>query len=178
MAITFSPSNLELMEFTGTAGTTVTMTYDAGAPGATGSPTPSPAISSVTVTSGNAPSDLVITYTDSSFTFSSAFNNMFSKTIKYLIQDADATKHYYAVNSFSSLPSTFTGVYQYVPPPTITMDIDFEVVVTGLLGADETETWTLVLRYDSASANTALTAAIADGEISKLAVINYPELSP
>jgi hypothetical protein len=81
-------SGLSLTEpLTGTVGTTVNVTADAVTP-----PAVAPTVTVVSVTCANAsefcqPYDMVITKTSNSFTFSSAFVDLFDRQVKY-------TKHY------------------------------------------------------------------------------------
>ena len=195
MTITFNPTNLELTEFVGTTGTTVSLTPDES--------------SSIWVYSASASEqveDLSITTTSSSFTFSSKFEDMFDRVIKYTSQSTSGVKSFGSVSRFSDLPSDYKGMYQYVPPAVEFKNIIFTVELYSYTGEVDpltpevpvdptppwgssspvgnplydsyrtTQTWTLVIRQNWASSQAALKLAVKNGSGYKAAVAKYPEM--
>lgn len=123
---TFSPANLELTEYVGTTGVTITINPDP-----VSFPMLSQTLAITNVTVNPAPSDLSISWTNNSFTFSSKFGDMFNKTYKYLIYDnATNKKTYYSVSKISQISPKLTGVYQYIPPGNDLMDVTFTISTT------------------------------------------------
>lgn len=139
MALTFTPASdsIEFTEYVGTAGTTVTITY----PTDVWNPAAVPPVDEFTTYAeiyvygvtmsldGVAnPADLNLTYTDTSFTFSSTFGDTFERSISYLQQGTDETqKTYGTVNRFANLPSDYKGLYRYVPPASDFKDATFTI---------------------------------------------------
>ena len=155
-AYTWNPTNplfedIELVEFVGTTGTVVNVVARTpiGPPGIPDVYT----INSVTCISDPVPSDLVIHTGIGSFTIISKFNDMFSRTIKYLAQDQDLTTHYYSTDRFRNVPANFTGIYEYIPPPSNYMDVTFAVDVTGSVSGHFIANWKVSLRHDWAASN-------------------------
>lgn len=177
---TFLPVNLELLEFQGTAGTSVQIIPVVAVP---------PAIQDVltitnVVTSGwpRVPEDLVITWTGDTFTFSSTFFDMFDKTIKYVIYDENEsastyTKTFYTAKKFTEVPSNQTGVWRYIPPSDEYMDLDFTVTATGTVSGTQTYTWTLTLRYNHTYCNAQFLNLVQTGTEFLNAKTIYPELN-
>jgi len=158
-AYTWNPTNtlfedIELVEFIGTTGTVVTVIprIPIAPPGIADIYT----IHSVNVISGTIPSDLIINISGDHFTIKSKFADMFYRTIKYITQDQDLTVHDNIVHRFADVPTHFTGIYQYIPPPSDYMDIVFAVQVTGSVSGSFTSNWTVSLRHDWTSSNTQL----------------------
>lgn len=186
MTITYTPANQEVTEFVGTSSSTVTLTPDANT-----------AIYVESVTCSEQISDLIITNTSSSFTFSSVFADMFTRVIKYTLQNAGGTKSFGSVSRFVDLPSTYKGVYQYVPPTVETKQITFTISLYSY--TDEitpgapwglsspvgnplydqyktTATWVLVVRQNWQSSLIALKNAVNSGDGYEQAIAKYPEL--
>jgi hypothetical protein len=177
--ITFSPATLDLNEFVGTTGTTVQLL------------TPVPPIAIPpdeqliqetviidSVTASGGPSDLVITWSGDSFTFSSTFSDMFSRTLKYLKSvDDSGNKLYKTATTFSNIDSDYLGLYQYVPPSITSINIPFTINYTGSISGVSSVTWTLIIRYNSGYSNTAFSTAVRNGNGYKNALTLYPEMS-
>ncbi len=171
---TFSPVNLELTEFVGTTGTTVTVIPTTAIPPAIQDAL---TITNVVISGPKVPSDISITWVGDTFTFSSKFNDFFARTIKYMTYDkATNVKKYFSVNSFNKISPNQYGVYQYIPPPLDYMDIDFTVTLSGTESGTTTAVWTLTLRHDYEASNAAFSAAIAKGSGAVQAIKIYPEL--
>lgn len=192
---TYTTPNLELTEFVGTASTTITVTPDENS-----------SIYIESVTCERDISDLVITTTPNSFTISSEFKDMFVRTIKYTMQDSDGVKSFGSVSRFVDLPSTYKGVYEYVPPATETTTVVFSINLYSFTGVADpltpevpvdstppwgaespvgntlydsyktTETWSLVIRQNWQSSIAALKTAVSSGAGYTQAVTQYPEL--
>lgn len=195
MTITFNPTNLELTEFVGTTGTTVSLSADAAS-----------SFWVYSATASENPSDLVITTTPSSFSFTSTFADMFDRTIKYTSQNSAGVKSFGSVSRFVDLPSDYKGMYQYIPPSVEFKNIVFTVGIYEYTGEvdplnpelpiDPTPpwgtnspvgnpaydsyktnlTWTLVLRQNWQSSNAALKLAVKNGSGYKAAAAKYPEM--
>jgi hypothetical protein len=186
MTITYSPTNQEVTEFVGTTGSTVTLTPDA-----------STFIYVESVTCSDDISDLVVTNTESSFTFSSVFSDMFTRVIKFTSQDSTGKKSFATVGRFADLPSTYKGLYQYVPPSVETREITFTISLYSF--TDElnpvapwgtsspvgdplydsyktTATWVLTVRQNWQASLQALRTAVSSGVGYQQAVAKYPEL--
>lgn len=218
MALTFTPASdsIEFTEYVGTAGTTVTITY----PTDVWNPAAVPPVDEFTTYSEiyvygvtmslsgiENPTDLNLTFTDNSFTFSSAFGDTFERSISYLQQGADETKKSYGtVNRFANLPSDYKGLYRYVPPASDFKDAVFTISAYefvydsrdegGAVAPTEapwgtnspvgnplydqyktTYTWTCILRYNWQSSRVALQQGIANGSGAIKARAKYPELA-
>lgn len=195
MTTTFNPTNLELTEFVGTTGTTITLTPDESS---------SIWVESVTVS--EQVQGLVLTNNQNSFTFSSTFSDMFDRVIKYTSQNSAGVKSFGSVSRFIDLPSDYKGMYQYVPPSVEFKNIVFTVHLYSYTGTVDpltpevpvdptppwgtsspignsaydsyktTETWTLVLRQNWASSILALKTAVKNGSGYKAASAKYPEM--
>lgn len=123
---TFSPANLELNEYVGTTGVTITMNPDPAI-----FPMLAQQITITGVSCSNAPSDLQLSWANNTFTFSSKFEDMFNKTYKYVIYDEPTNKKtYYSVSKISQISPKITGVYQYIPPANDLMEITFTISTT------------------------------------------------
>jgi len=171
---TFSPVNLELTEFVGTTGTTIIVNPETAVPPAIQDVL---TVTNVVISAPKVPSDIVITWVNNTFTFSSKFNDFFSRTIKYLTYDSTTNiKKYFSVNSFDKIPVNEYGVYQYIPPPLDYMDVTFTITLSGTESGTTTVTWILTLRHDYQASNAAFSAAIARGTQSVQAKKLYPEL--
>lgn len=188
---------VSLTEFIGTAGTTVSLLPPPAVVGSEEVTTYEYNIISVTMNDEHAPTDLVVTKTADTFTFTSTFPDMFDRQIKYLVYDADNDnvsnnrflKTYLQVPRFQDLPEKFTGVYQYVPPSVNTREVNFTVVydettsiVGGLGGLGGgttrlTETWSFTIVENWQLAMQYLKLSISNGTRAKRAVAKYPELS-
>ena len=194
MTITYTPANLELIEFVGTTSTTVTLVPDVNS-----------SIYVDSVSCSEDVSDLVITTTPSSFTISSLFQDMFVRVIKFTMQD-DGIKSFSSVSRFADLPSTYKGVYQYVPPSVEVKNVVFSIQLYSYTGSIDplnpelpvdptppwgmdspvgnplydayktTETWTLVIRQNFQSSIIALGNAVNNGSGYQQALSQYPEL--
>jgi hypothetical protein len=177
--ITFSPATLDLNEFVGTTGTTVqllTPVPPIAIPPAIQLIQETVVINSVTATGG--PSNLVITWSGDSFTFSSTFPDMFPRTLKYLrAVDAAGNKTYRSVTKFSSIESDYIGLYQYVPPSITSINIPFTVNYTGSISGASSRTWVLTIRYNAEYSNAAFSTAVRNGSGYKNALALYPEMS-
>lgn len=186
MTITYTPANQEVTEFVGTESSTVTLLPDA-----------SSAIYVESVTCSEDISDLAISNTETSFTFSSQFNDMFTRVIKFTDQDSSGNKSFSSVSRFADLPSTYKGLYQYIPPSVETREITFTISLysytdeldpTPPWGIDSpignplydsyktTSTWVLTVRQNWQSSLTALRNAVSSGSGYQAAVSKYPEL--
>ena len=195
MTITYTPATLELTEFVGTSSTTVTLTPDANS-----------SIYVQSVTCSEDVSGLVITNTPTSFTFSSLFPDMFVRSIKFTMQDSSGVKSFGNVSRFVDLPSTYKGVYQYVPPSVELKTVVFNVQMYSYTGEIDpldpeapidptppwgssspvgnplydsyktTITWTLVVRQNWQSSIIALGNAVNSGSGYQQALTKYPEL--
>lgn len=186
MTITYSPTNQEVTEFVGTTSSTVTLTPDA-----------STFIYVESVTCADDIPDLVISNTDASFTFSSTFSDMFTRVIKFTSQDSDGKKSFGSVGRFADLPSTYKGLYQYVPPTAETREVTFTISLYSF--TDElnpvapwgtnspvgdplydsyktTATWVLTVRQNWQASILALRTAVSSGTAYQQAVSKYPEL--
>jgi hypothetical protein len=186
MTITYTPTNQELTEFVGTSSSTVTLTPDENT-----------SIYVESVSCSEDVSDLVVTTTPTSFTFSSQFKDMFVRAIKFTMQDSSGVKSFGNVSRFVDLPSTYKGLYQYVPPSIEFKNVVFsiqlysytdEIDPTPPWGAESpvgdplydaykiTETWTLVVRQNWESSIIALQNAVISGSGYQQALSKYPEL--
>lgn len=204
MSAIYTPASsaLSLTEFVGTSGTTVTLNPPAPAAGGGGEGegetiTYSYNIISVAMNDSHAPTDLQVSFSDNTFTFSSTFPDMFDRTIKYLVYDSDNEgiannrflKTYLQVPRFQDLPELFTGVYEYIPPSVNTRQVAFTVVydetstIIDILGGSSggttrlTETWTFTIVENWQLAMEYLRHAIVNGTRAKKAISKYPELS-
>jgi len=191
MTITYSPSSLELTEFVGTTGTTVTLTPDSQTviyiEKVTTSPSP---LTPVTISVSNVGTK--------SFTFSSNFSDMFDRTIYYVSQTVDKVKVFNTVKRFVDLPSSYKALYRYVPPSAETMEIAFTITLYSFTGIGTpsapwgsgnpvgnptyaayrtTATWILDLRQNWESSQLALQNAVKLGSGYKNAVKKYPEVA-
>lgn len=168
----FIPSTLELNEYVGTTGQSVSIDVtDDSFPANTQTIT----INSVTVS--EELSDLNITISGNYFTFSSKFNDIFDRTIKYLIEDDNLQKKYYSVNGFNEVVSGYTGIYQYVPPTVQFKDVIFTVKYTGSITGQQTATWTMTVRYNSDYSNSKFRELVLSSKGYENAVTLYPELT-
>jgi hypothetical protein len=195
MTITYTPTNQELTEFVGTSSSTVTLTPDENT-----------SIYVESVSCSEDVSDLVVTTTPTSFTFSSQFKDMFVRAIKFTMQDSSGVKSFGNVSRFVDLPSTYKGLYQYVPPSVEFKDVVFSIQLYSYTGEVDplnpelpidptppwgaespvgnplydaykiTETWTLVVRQNWQSSIIALQNAVASGSGYQQALSKYPEL--
>jgi hypothetical protein len=122
----FSPANLELNEYIGTTGVTVTVS-----PSSFTFPMLSQQITITGVTCSNPPADLQLSWTNNTFTFSSKFEDVFNKTFKYVVYDGVLNKKtYYTASRISQISPNLTGVYQYIPPGNDLMQISFTISTT------------------------------------------------
>lgn len=170
---TFSPAMLELNEFGGTSGTTVQLVPATAVP-----PALQDSVTINSVTASGGPSDLSITWSGDSFTFSSTFPDMFNRTLKYLKSiDSSGNKVYKTATRFSNIDSDYIGLYQYVPPSSNFIDIPFTVNYTGTISGSNSATWLLTIRYNSGYSNTAFSTAVKNGSEYKNALTLYPEMS-
>lgn len=211
MGIAFSPASgsLELIEFTGTTGTTVTILYEAPTGGVEGA-TVSGTVTITNVVYGDTvvstPDDLVIDFVEgeSTFTFSSKFEDMFYRIIKYLVYDVDNVnldpnyniKTYLEAHRFKDLPELYTGIWEFVPSPIQTRSVPFlvsynaEVTTTipadpqtGLGGSSETinesgtATWTFMISEDPEELMKRFLEAVDGGSRYVYAKTKYPELN-
>jgi hypothetical protein len=186
MTITYSPSNFEVTEFIGTPSTTVTLSSEENA-----------SIYIESVSCSEQVSDLIITNDETSFTFSSTFQDMFPRVVKFTMQDSGGRKSFGSVSRFIDLPPTYKGVYQYVPPNAEFKDLIFNISLyyysdetlqtppwdmespIGNPLYDEykvTATWTLVVRQNWQASIQALKTSITSGSGYAEAVARYPEL--
>lgn len=167
MTIHYSPVNLELTEFIGTAGTTVTLSDDS-------TPTPH-TIQILSVTCSPSPEIISISHTDTSFTFVSTFADMFPRSISYVLQGSDhRQKIYRTVSRFSDLPQSYKGIWKYVPPSSETMEITFSI--SALVNSVPTQlSWILDLRQNYSVSIEALKQGIRASDGYKQAVLKYPE---
>lgn len=195
MTISYTPATLELTEFVGTSSTTVTLVPDVNS-----------SIYVESISCSEDVSDLVLTTTPSSFTFSSLFQDMFVRVIKFTNQGSDGVKSFGSVSRFVDLPSTYKGVYQYVPPSVEVKNVVFSVQLYSYTGEIDplnpelpidptppwgsgspvgnplydsyktTSTWTLVVRQNWQSSIIALGNAVNSGSGYQQAITKYPEL--
>lgn len=173
---TFTPANLTLVEFIGTTSQTVTINAPTAEPPALQDTF---TITNVTYVADKIPGDLNITWSGSSFTFSSKFNDVFDRTLKYLIyKDRNsANKQYFSVKKFEQVPPDVYGLYQYIPPPSDYIFGDFVVSYSSLYSGNGSATWTLTLEHDWASSNKKLIATVNRGTEFVNAKKYYPELN-
>lgn len=211
MGITFSPpsGSLSLLEYTGTVGTTVTILYEADS-GTSEGTTVSGTVAITNVqyadTLVSRPDDLVIEFTEgeSTFTFSSKFEDMFYRIIKYLVYDADNIninpnyniKTYLEAHRFKDLPELYTGIWEFVPSPVQSRPIPFLVSYvanvttttpadpeTGLGGGSSTTTetgtatWTFNIQEDSQELMRRFLEAVNGGSRYIYAKSKYHELN-
>lgn len=214
MGIAFSPASgsLELLEYSGTLGTTVTILYEAptGGEGGEGGAAVSATVAITNVvyadTLVSTPEDLILEFVEgeSTFTFSSKFEDMFYRIIKYLLYDDDNVnldpnyniKTYLEAHRFKDLPELYTGIWEFVPSPVQTRQIPFSVsydaVITTTTPADPetglgggssssnesgTATWTFTVSEDWEELISRFTQAVNNGSRYKFAQSNYPELN-
>lgn len=211
MGITFSPpsGSLQLFEYSGTTGTTVTILYEAPTGGAEGT-TVSGTVGIKNVvyadTLVSRPDDLVIEFTEgeSTFTFSSKFEDMFYRIIKYLVYDADNVdinpnyniKTYLEAHRFKDLPELYTGVWEFVPSPVqsrpIAFLVTYEAQITTTTPADPetgtgggsttttetgTATWTFTINEDPEELMRRFLEAVNGGSRYIYAKSKYHELN-
>ena len=207
MPVIFSPASgtTEIVEYTGTTGTTVTASYAAETttpPGGGAAPTVSGVVKITNVTYGDtvvsAPQDLNITFTPNgtTFTFSSTFDDMFYRVLKYLLYDEDNVtlqepynvKTYLQANRFKDLPELYTGLYEFVPSPINRRSIPFTISYTATItttselgGSSSTEesgtaTWTFNVSEDFEVVIQKLLNAVNNGSRYTFAKTKYPEL--
>jgi len=170
----FNPNTLRLNEFIGTDSTTVTIsgineTYKI-----------------TSVTCSELIPDLVITWLNDSFTFSTSLQDIFPRTLKYVTLEGETNKKYGQVSRFTDIPSNFVGLYRYIPPSYTTKDIIFTIsgdVTTTTIGLFSTvntitftSIWILTAVYNSSYSNQKLLETIRNGSEFKQAVELYPEL--
>lgn len=166
----FLPANLILIEFIGTTGSTVQLTSDMVGDAIT--------ITGVTYSAEKIPEDLNITWSGDSFTFSSKFDNIFDRTLKYLIyKDLNSNvKKYYTVKRFDDVPLDAYGLHEYIAPASDYSFGDFIVNYTSTLSGSGTATWTLTIEHDWDSSNKKFVAIVARGTEYLKAKERYPEL--
>ena len=173
MAATFSPVNLELNEFEGTTGQTVTITDEVTLPAVPETLT----ITNVVLSNTERPADFIVTWSGNQFTFISKFEDQFDRTLKFVTQDEDRTKRFFKVNRFIDIPENYKGLYQYVPPAQDWKEIIFAVTVEGSVTGPATYNWTLTLRHNFQVSNSKFVEYSRKGQEYQQALQSYPELS-